>query len=100
MSYVYECFTGEFVSIVLNKDEKNSVAIGDTIRPVQKPMIVLGFMIEEDDHYFFLGHDPDLICIAVKKNQVVVIEVADPNEQMAHELNDAVETPKNDLGVN
>ena len=92
MSYVYECFTGEFVSIVLNKDEKNSVAIGDTIRPVQKPMIVLGFMIEEDDHY--------LICIAVKKNQVVVIEVADPNEQMAHELNDAVETPKNDLGVN
>lgn len=100
MSQVFECFTGEFVSVVLNKDNKNSVSIGNTIRPVQSPMVIQAYMIEEDDEYFFLGHDPDLICIAVKKNQIVLIETLDPTEDMAQELDEAVEIPKSDLGVN
>lgn len=100
MSHVFECFTGEFVRIVLTKDNKSSVQFGQGVKTVYAPMLIEGFLIDEDDDYFFVGFEPEIVWRAVKKDQVVLIEMADPNEEMAHELNDAVPTPENDLGVN
>lgn len=100
MSQVFECFTGEFVSLLLNKDNKNIAPYGHDVRTVQSPMVVQAYLIEEDDEYFLLGHDPDLICIAVNKKQVVLIEIADPLAETMHQLNDAVPTPTDDTGVN
>lgn len=100
MSKIFECFTGEFVTVLLNKDDKNSVNLGNNIKSVQSPMVIGGFLIEEDDEYFFMGYDPDLICIAVKRNQVVVMEIVDQNAEIAHQLDDAVETPLDDTGIN
>jgi len=44
-------------------------------------IISSGYLVEEDDMYFYLGHEPTTISRAVKKDAILEIEIADPDQE-------------------
>lgn len=105
-SKLFEMFTGELVSIWVKKDMKElSEDIRGGVKNFSSPGVLAGFLNEEDDEYFFLGHTPADISFAVKKNEIIQVGLLEQDEidtlqEQAEALNNAVETPKKNTGVN
>lgn len=76
-SKVFDKFVGSFIHIV-TASLKGSESSGG--RKIIGPVIITGFMLDEDEEYFYLGQSPDEITDAVKRSEVVRIYV--PLEEM------------------
>lgn len=100
MSRLFEIFTSEYVRLTLKKNIKQSIKTKNVSEMVELPIMIEGFFTEEDDTYYYLGYEPGSISIAVSQYEVSTMEICDPNEQLAENLNDLVETPENDNGMN
>lgn len=48
--------------------------------PVQKPIKVLGYLIDQDDEYFYVGESVLNITQAIKKTDIVHIELAEDDD--------------------
>ena len=100
LNNLFKYFAGEFVSVLLNKDIKQSIQTTHTVKTIVNPCQLEGYLIDEDDIYFFIGSQPGTINTAINKKMIVTMELIDPNQDMAIELDQSVETPKDDKGVN
>lgn len=72
---VFENFAGEFVVILLNKDTKQTVEMNGKLHIVYSPAIIEGFLIDEDDEYYYVGHSPKSFDQVINKKYIVHIEV-------------------------
>ena len=58
------------------------------------PMVLSGFLLEEDDMYFYLGQTEEEISDAILKTEVVRIYT--PVEDLMNEIFGDIETPSSD----
>lgn len=80
MSRIFELFTSEYVRITLIKNHKQTIEHKGAIKAVESPMIVEGYLTEEDDDYFFLGIQPGSIHAAVARDQMSTMEICEPSD--------------------
>jgi len=95
----FELFAGEMVQVILDKDVEQTSQKQDSINIMKTPLIVQGFMIEEDDDFIYLGYEPEQISQAVKKSYIIHIEVGELKEGL-EEIMDIGDLPKSDKGYN
>lgn len=100
ISKFFELFCGEYVMIIINKEAEETIQTETKIKSTKHPLVVTGYIIEEDDEYLFLGHDPQLISQAIKKSYIIHIEITDERDADAELLNEIVDVPKSDKGYN
>lgn len=80
-NHLFELFAGEYVSILLDMQVESVVQKKDTVEMVKTPLNVTGYLTDEDDLYFFLGHEPNVYNQAVKKDMIVHIEVVEETNE-------------------
>lgn len=100
VNFLFELFCGEFVRLLLIKDSKQTVEHGGTIKTIQQPLTIEGFLIEADDDYYYLGLSPQVISKAIHKSQIVQIEIINPTKEEDELLNEIVDVPDSENGIN
>ncbi len=76
-SKLFTKFLGKSVNVIL-KSVKGSQQIGDG-SIVEGNVIMSGFLLDEDDDYFYLGKTDDEINEALKKDDVVRVFLDEEN---------------------
>lgn len=61
-------FVGELVEILASFPHKNS----------ELPISVIGYVLDADKEYYYLGDTPDEITQAVQRSKVVHIQIVEP----------------------
>jgi hypothetical protein len=101
---VFENFAGEFITILLNKDTKQTVEIDGRLQIIQSPALIEGFLIDEDDEYYYIGHNEKSFNQVVNKKYIVHIEVGNPEKEEITQsfdmLNSLVDVPDEETGFN
>lgn len=98
---LFEYFAGEHVSVLLNKTAFQSIQQGNNIKNVQSQTISEGYLVDEDDKYFYLGSEPTHIGCAIHKTYIIQMEVTDPNDtDEVSILNSLIGGPESENEVN
>lgn len=101
---VFENFAGEFITILLNKDTKQTIEMDGKLHIVQSPAIIEGFLIDEDDEYYYIGHTDKAFNQVVNKRYIVHIELGNPDKERIDSdfdmLNSLIDVPDEDTGIN
>lgn len=82
-------FVGEFVEIVGRLSDENS----------EESIKTIGYILDYNKEWIFLGHTPDEISHCVKRHRVTLINTLNP-DNMYMEMLDEMEIPKNEQGKN
>lgn len=100
---IFENFCGEYVEIKLNKDSKQSVDVGGKIVTVHSQNAIRGFLVDEDDEYYYIGHNPQTFSHAVKKQYIMHISItseqAEDLEQQEF-LDELIDRPESESEYN
>lgn len=100
---VFENFAGEYITILLNKDTKQTVEIDGRLQIIQSPALIEGFLIDEDDEYYYVGHNDKSFNQVVNKKYIVHIELSssEKEEEPSIDLLDSlVDVPDEETGFN
>ena len=100
---VFENFAGEYVTILLNKDTKQTVELEGKLQIIQSPALIQGFLIDEDDEYYYIGHTDKSFNQVVNKKYIVHIELSSAESEHDEDfdlLNQMVDIPDEDTGIN
>ncbi len=99
---VFESFAGEYVVILLNKDTRQTVEMDGKLQIVHSPAIIEGFLIDEDDEYYYVGHSPKAFNQVINKKYIVHMEIGSETDSKKTNdfLNHLVATPDEDIGFN
>lgn len=100
---VFENFAGEHITILLNKDTKQTVEIDGRLQIIQSPALIEGYLIDEDDEYYYIGHNDKSFNQVVNKKYIVHIELSSSEkvEQVDFDLLDSlVDVPDEETGFN
>ena len=87
-NHLFELFAAEYVSIILDMQVESVSQGADTIDMVKTPLNVSGYLTDEDDVYFYLGHEPNVYNQAVKKDMVIHIEVVEETAEKEEPFKD------------
>jgi len=97
MSKLFEIFTSEYVRLSLKKNNKQSIEHKGTIKVIESPCLVMGYLTEEDDEFYFLGFEQDRVNLAVKKSDVSTVEICDPNEEAIDLLDEMIDEDNSNI---
>lgn len=100
MSKIFEIFTGEYVRITLIKNLKQSIEHGGTLKVIESPKEIEGYLTDECDDFYYLGLEPPHIHIAVNKKEVSTFEFTDPSGAKDDILKDFMDSPEKSGGMN
>jgi len=84
-SRFFMTFAGEVVQISLKHFLQTQEATEEGTLLSQEPMGIMGYLIDEDDDYYFLGENDQEANQSVKKSEVMHVSVVDPLEIMRAE---------------
>lgn len=87
-SHLFELFAGEYVSILLNMQIESVSQNVETIDMVKTPLNITGYLTDEDDEYFYLGHEPDVYNQAIKKEMIMHLEVIEEEKKTTQTFKD------------
>ena len=82
---IFESFCGEYVETRLNKDNRQTIEMGGKIVTVHSQNIIKGFLVDEDDEYYYVGHNPETFSHAVNKRYIVHIGATNETEREAEQ---------------
>jgi len=88
-SHLFELFAGEYVSIILDMQVESVSQGADTIDMVKTPLNVSGYLTDEDDDYFYMGHEPNVYNQAVKKAMIIHLEVVEEEKPKVEVFKDS-----------
>lgn len=71
----FQTFVGEYVSIVINMYTKVQHDTEEGVALQESPMNVVGYLLDIDEEYYYLGEEANSIQQAVKKDVVAHIEI-------------------------
>ena len=70
-------FAGEMIMAILDVIGSQPIPAEDgSIVDVQTPLTVQGYLIDEDDNFYYLGDDGQKATKVVKKERVVYVQLA------------------------
>jgi hypothetical protein len=84
--FLFELFAGEHVSILIDMQVESVVQKEDTVEMIKTPLNVTGYLTDEDQNFYFLGHEPDIYTQAVSKSRIVHIEVVEEEKPKKNEV--------------
>lgn len=87
-NHLFELFAGEYVSILLNMQIESVSQNLETVDMIKTPLNITGYLTDEDDDYYYLGHEPNIYNQAVKKNMIVHLEVIEEEKKMPEVFKD------------
>lgn len=87
-SHLFELFAGEYVSILINMQVESISQNSETVDMIKSPLNISGYLTDEDDDYFFLGHEPNIYNQAVKKDLIVHLEVVEEEREAPEPFKD------------
>ncbi len=74
-SLLYINFIGELVEVVLKSTQKIIHGNEDGVDESTHPIAIQGFLMDEDEEYYFLGDTMTSMSKAVRKDQIVCIQM-------------------------
>lgn len=85
---LFQLFASEYVRFVLDMEIDQPLQVGTSLTMVQIPFTVDGYLVDEDDDYFFLSGDPQAENInhAIRKDYIIHVESLDPSEMIEKEI--------------
>lgn len=92
----FEVFAGEHITVIINQNMEQSVTDGETLQTLKSPISVSGYLTDEDDDYYYLGHEPGQYNQALKKNMVTHAALTEEDDVMTEILNNAETPTKNE----
>lgn len=93
---LFEVFAGERIHILLRLNVEKTKQTSKEVELIKAPLSVSGFFTDEDDFYYYLGSEPNKYEQAVRKEDVLHVELHQENAELLAE----VEVPDNDTGYN
>jgi hypothetical protein len=84
-SRFFMTFAGEVVHINLKHFLQTQEATEEGTVMSQEPMAIMGYLIDEDDDYYFLGETDQAATQSVRKSEVLHVSIVDPLEIMRAE---------------
>lgn len=74
---LFENFASELVTILMDKDIEISSQSEEMIQTQKMPMSASGYLTDVDDQYIYLGHAPNGIHQAIRKEYIIHIEITE-----------------------
>lgn len=73
-SLFYLTFVGELVQLTTELIVKDHKQTEDEVEISEKPVGFVGYLLDEDSSYYYIGDNPQEITTAVRKTKVVSVE--------------------------
>lgn len=96
---LFENFASEKIIIVLDKDIELTLDNEEGHQTHKTPVTATGFLTDIDEEYVYLGHTPNGIHQAIRKEYIVHIEI-DTSTDTDDDIMDIGELPKGIRGYN
>lgn len=80
-SLLFEIFCGSYVNIFV-KNIKSSATRAGKVNNV----MLAGFLLDEDEEYYFLGQTPEEVFCAVAKSEMAAMMTADEGAELLEEI--------------
>jgi len=89
----FQTFAGEFVKVFTKASIKEIASTEDGHVEQEVPLAIMGYLLDYDSKYYYLGDEPNQASVAIAIDQVIIIqEVKNPDVYDA--LLDQVDTKK------
>ena len=93
---LFEVFAGEQVAMLVKINVERIKQTSKGVEQIKAPLSVAGYLTDEDDYYYYLGGEPNKYEQAVKKDEVLHVELyQEVDEQLTGPI-----VPENDNGYN
>jgi hypothetical protein len=99
LSLFFQTFVGEFVEVTTDIMIKTQIDTEEGIALQESPLSIQGFLLDEDDKYYYLGSGPGEIEHAVKIENVKAIGIAKV-KSVYDDVFDAMPDPEKDEEIN
>ena len=77
----FNTFVGEYVEMMTNVKSSTQMQHEDgSIESGEYPWIIHGYLLDEDDDYYFIGINSDSVNSAISKNIVLSVSISEPEE--------------------
>jgi len=91
----FKIFVGELVAITMNfKITGQEMDEDGSGKMTEEPLTAIGYLLEEDDQYYYLGEDPRQVTVAVKIKDVMITSVIEPADMEDRVLEGIPNKPK------
>lgn len=88
MSIFFDTFIGEYVEVLTKIITTKREETEDRLIQSNKPIILQGYMLDMDKEYYYLGNASDNIVSAIRKDEVVYVEIVDKKDELDLKLDD------------
>jgi hypothetical protein len=92
---LFEIFASEHIHILMRLNVEKTKQTSKEIEIIKAPLSVSGYLTDEDDFYYYLGSEPNKYEQAIRKDDVLHIELYQEKTEL-----EEIETPDNDTGYN
>lgn len=83
----YNIFVGEYVIFITKLSTKKVQQTEDQIYEENTPIALEGFLLDMDDQYFYVGQDSDEVVSAIKRDEVIQVQITNPYDALEEALN-------------
>jgi hypothetical protein len=91
---LFENFASEKVSVIIDKDITLTMESEEMSQTQQTPLQVNGYLTDVDDEFLYLGHEPNGIHQAIRKDYIVHMEIFAEEVEEVEGILQTVETTK------
>lgn len=98
-SLFFLTFIGEFVEVTTNLMVKSQIETEEGTGISESPITIRGYLLDEDNKYYYMGGRPDAVSNAIKKTSVKLIEIVEPKTQL-DEVLDSMGEPEDEKEIN
>lgn len=86
MSKLFETFTGHHLRLTMDKGLKQTIEHNGTLKTIEQPKEIEGYLVEECDDFYYLGVQPGEINMAIAKWDISTIEMCEPDDSKDEKL--------------
>jgi len=85
-------FFGQRVKVLTSIFQSFSVNTSEGIAQESLPITIMGYILDADEHYYYVGSNPHEIRQAIKKEKVIAIEVFTEEDEKAEAFDKILES--------
>lgn len=95
-----QVFIGEFVNIISDLETTETEQDGENYSHKTSSVTFTGFLLDQDENYYYMGDSGNEITCAIEKTSVKFIQILDPNGPLDEILDTLPDAPSNKNEVN
>jgi len=95
---LFEIYAGDYINVVMDFTIESIKQTEREVEQVKSPLIVEGWLTDQDDNYFYLGIIPESYSQALRKSAIILIEAKTPPDEEVEKKSSVI--PSVDKGLN